>query len=136
MGLKVFNKLNCESRAIQPGVWAINVNRATGTITLSRALCNDLKISNENNGIQFAHDEGNENDWFVSFSKNDAAFPLRLRKSGGNYFSILMRNKFIANKLINSAKAVKSATLLVSSKTTNVDGFIWHKLVYKPLRTK
>lgn len=140
MKLIIYDKSNSETPNRHAGVRSISVTRIPGSFSFSQTAQRDLEIK-DGHGILLAQDDENKNDWYICFADSDSSFTIRKRRNGGYakglaptlYFS----NKFIANRLLDTVKATKAATLLISTKPTIIDGKEWYKIVTsKPLRIK
>lgn len=140
MKLIIYDKSNSETSNVRVGVRSISVTRIPGSFSFSQTAQRDLEIK-DGQGIILAQDDESKNDWYLCFADSDSSFTIRKRRNGGYakgfaptlYFS----NKFTANKLLDTVKATKAATLLISTKPTIIGDKEWYKIVIsKPLRIK
>ncbi|WP_320980009.1 hypothetical protein [Bacteroides sp.] len=140
MKLIIYDKSNSETPNRRVGVRSISVTRKPGTFSFSQTAQRDLEIK-DGYGVLLAQDDESKNDWYICFADSDSSFTIRKRRNGGYakdfaptlYFS----NKFIANRLLDTIKAAKAATLLISTKPTIINSKEWYKIVIsKPLRIK
>lgn len=140
MKLIIYDKDSCESSGRRVGVRSISITRVPGSFMFSQTAQRDLKIK-EGQGVFLAQDSESKNDWYMTISDDDNGFTVRKRKNGGFAKecapTLYFCNRLIANKLLDTVKAAKAATLLISTKPTIIDGREWYKIIVsKPLRTR
>lgn len=140
MKLIIYDKDSCESSNRRVGVRSISITRIPGSFCFSQTAQREMHIK-DGHGIFLAQDDENKNDWYMSLSDDGNGFTVRKRKNGGFAKecapTLYFCNRFIANKLLDTVKAIKAATLLISTKPTIIDGREWYKIIIsKPLRLK
>lgn len=140
MKLIIYDKLSSESSNRRVGVHSISITRNPGSFSFSQTAQRDLKIK-ERQGVFLAQDDESKNDWYICFADSDSGFTIRKRKNGGYAKdfapTLYFCNRRIANKLLDTVKAAKAATLLISTKPTIIDNTEWYKIIVsKPLRIK
>lgn len=140
MKLIIYDKSNSETPNRRVGVRSISITRIPGSFSFSQTAQRDLKIK-EGQSVFLAQDDESKHDWYMSLSDDENGFTVRKRKNGGYAKdfapTLYFCNRFIANKLLDTVKAAKAATLLISTKPTIIDGREWYKIIVsKPLRIK
>ena len=133
MKLNVFDKTNASSRTSLPGVRSMSVNSRSGEMIFSVAARRELGLQADQY-VLVAHDEDSRSDWYVSFSAEAGGFPLRRKEATGREKgrwepNISFTCKFVADKLLEAAKAGRAATFLVAAKPVTEGGRQWYKLI-------
>ena len=140
MKLIIYDKDSCESSGRRVGVRSISITRMPGSFMFSQSAQKELHIK-DGQGVFLAQDDESKNVWYMSLSDDDNGFTVRKRKNGGYAKecapTLYFCNRFTANKLLDTLKATKAATLLIGTKPTIIDGKEWYKIIVsKPLRIK
>ncbi len=140
MKLIIYDKDSCESYNKRVGVRSISITRVPGSFAFSQAAQKELKFK-DGQGLFLAQDEESKNDWYISLADTDNGFTIRKRRNSGYAKrcvpTLYFCNRYMANRLLDTVKASKAATLLISTKPTIIDGKEWYKIIVsKPIRIK
>lgn len=82
--------------------------------------------------VIIAKDEDSRNDWYMTFGENlEGGTKLRFMVRNGHASSMRTRNKKAVIDLLNSVKAEKGATFIISKTPKLIAGRNWYKILTK-----
>lgn len=123
MKLFIYNKENSITTTAKCGNRTVRINRSNGVIYLSRMLANSLSFRSGEKLI-IANDEDNPKDWYLGKTNDGNGFDLKNDKGGVRFI-----NKYLALKILDSAKVEANSTFLVAKEPINSDGLLFYKII-------
>lgn len=140
MNLDIFKNDNPHMDDRRPQARTISANRKGGFFTLNSKAISELGLIP---GIRviIAKDKDSRNDWYLTFTEPDDEMGTKLRagrRKTQQIYAMRTQNKAAVNSILNSAKALYSATFILAATPTKMpDGTTWYRiLTANPIRTK
>ena len=127
MKLKEYNADN--SKSVSMGTPCLSVARKSGTISFNKGAVSLMGMTPDS-AVTVSNDEDSPRDWYVSISKDPAAFKIRL-KAGTT--SAMFNCSLVAGKLIDAVSEIKRASLRLSKEPVVIgDLTYWLIITAKP----
>lgn len=115
MDLIIYNQQNaircCQRKPL------IRFHRASGTMFFSKSLCDKLEIVPARS-ISFCQDKKKPSDWYLLLDESNGFTVRDPRKTGGG---LLISNKEIACRVLNSTGVLKACSFPIASEPTIID---------------